>query len=116
MSYLDANETVAVMYPHELQDFLNEYCGEHVPLLVPEDTFNRCAKGLAFDEEDKPVIIYHRNWVVSAFMKLNGWDRESAEEWIDYNCCTPQCIFEDGTGEYDTNIDIKFKFTRCRTN
>lgn len=118
MAYLDQNETVAVMYPHELQDFLNEYCGEHVPLLLPTEIFNGAARGLTFDEvggKDRPVVIYARNFVVSGFMRLNGWDREEAEDWIDHNCATPQCILDDGTGDYDTHIDLKFKFTPCRT-
>lgn len=53
---------------------------------------------LGTTDRPHPAIVYLRSKIIEAFMEINGWDEEAAEEWYEYNTvrALPYIKAEDG--------------------
>ena len=62
-----------------------EHHDEGSMALEPREHLDVAIVGVGSQACGPNVLVYDREILVHAFMKMNDWDRDAAVEWIDFN-------------------------------
>jgi hypothetical protein len=54
-------------------------------VLEPREAFDAAIVGVRPNKAGLPVVVYSRSKVIDALMKHEGWSKEDAVEWFEYN-------------------------------
>lgn len=90
------------MNVQELEDYLD---GSEALFLEPRATFDRAICGLAEQAGGMMVVAYDSDKCIDALVDVNGWDRDEAIEWFEFN--TAGAYVGPGTPVFITPVETE---------